>query len=65
MSIIHDGGIDREMTDEEIATAQAIKASALAQAEAQTDAQSAREVARQEVLDRLGLSATEVHLLLG
>ena len=65
MSIIHDGGIDREMTAEEIAIAEATKASALAQNKAEADAQAAREVARQEVLDRLGLSAAEVQLLLG
>ena len=37
----------------------------LAEWQAQADAQAAREVARQEVLDRLGLSADEVQLLLG
>lgn len=37
----------------------------LAEAEARAAAQAAREVARQEVLDRLGLSAAEVQLLLG
>ena len=37
----------------------------LAEAEAQAAAKAAREVARQEVLDRLGLSAAEVQLLLG
>ena len=37
----------------------------LAAAEAQAAAKAAREVARQEVLDRLGLSVAEVQLLLG
>lgn len=36
-----------------------------AEAEAKAEADAAREVARQEVLDRLGLSADEVQLLLG
>ena len=36
-----------------------------AEAEAQADAQAAREVDRQAILDRLGLSAAEVQLLLG
>ena len=34
-------------------------------AEAQVEAKAAREVARQAVLDRFGLSADEVQLLLG
>lgn len=37
----------------------------LAEWQAQADAQAAREVARQAVLERLGLSAAEVQLLLG
>ena len=36
-----------------------------AEAKTQAEAKAAREVARQEVLDRLGLSAAEVQLLLG
>ena len=51
----------RDATAEEAALIDAQKA----EAEAQADAQAAREVARQAVLDRLGLSAAEVQLLLG
>lgn len=51
----------RNATKEEAALIDAQKA----EAEAQADAQAAKEVARQEVLDRLGLSAAEVQLLLG
>lgn len=64
MSIIHDGGIDREMTEEEIATAQAIKASALAQTKANQKAITERETAKQAVLAKLGLTADEVAALL-
>ena len=51
----------RDATAEEAALIDAQRA----EAEAQVEAQAAREVARQEVLDRLGLSAAEVQLLLG
>ena len=51
----------RNATKEEAALIDAQRA----EVEAQADAQAAREVARQEVLDRLGLSAAEVQLLLG
>ena len=51
----------REMTNSEYAQWQADKA----EAEAKSEAKAVREVARQEVLDRLGLSAAEVQLLLG
>jgi hypothetical protein len=64
MSIIHDGGIDREMTEEEIAIAEAIKASALAQMQANETAITERENARQAVLDKLGLTADEIAALL-
>ena len=53
--------IDREMTDEEFAeyqADQAVQAAKLAEAEAKA-------TARQEILDRLGLSAEEAALLLG
>lgn len=51
----------RDATAEEAALIDAQRA----ETEAQADAQAAKEVARQEVLDRLGLSAAEVQLLLG
>jgi hypothetical protein len=50
----------RDATAEEAALIDAQKA----EAEALAEAEAAREVARQEVLDRLGLSAAEVQLLL-
>ena len=53
--------IDREMTAEEFAeyqADQAVQAAKLAEAEAKA-------TARQEILDRLGLSAEEAALLLG
>ena len=59
--IIFDGVEHREMTDAEYAQ----YVLDLAEAEARSEAQAAREVARQAVLDRLGLSAAEVQLLLG
>ena len=76
---INDNGVQRDMTKEEkdkyIKSSEALTEEkeaheawaviALAEAEAQAEAQAAREVARQAVLDRLGLSADEVQLLLG
>jgi hypothetical protein len=53
--------IDREMTDEEFAKAEALKAERAAkEAEAK-----AKATARQTILDRLGISAEEAQLLLG
>lgn len=51
----------RDATAEEAAVIDAQRAEAAAQVEAQA----ARDIARQAVLDRLGLSAAEVQLLLG
>jgi hypothetical protein len=53
--------IDREMTDSEFETYQADLAKLAAQ---QVEAK-AKAVARQEILDRLGLTADEAQLLLG
>ena len=53
--------IDREMNDAEFAQWQIDKANAQA---AQVEAE-AKEVARQAILDRLGLTADEAKLLLG
>ena len=58
--LIQDGNEVREMTAKEFAEYEQLQTE-LAAIES---AQSAREVARQEVLDRLGLSAAEVQLLL-
>ena len=58
---IFDGAEHREMTKAEHDQYKLDQAEATARAEAQA----AKEAARQEVLDRLGLSAAEVQLLLG
>ena len=52
---------DREMTADELAQYELDKA----EAEARTAAQTAKEVQRQAVLDKLGLSADEAAALLG
>lgn len=65
MSIIHDGGIDREMTAEEIAIAEATKAAALLTAEAEAAAIAVKAAAREALLDKLGITAEEAQLLLG
>ena len=64
MAIIHDGGIDREMTAEEIAIAEATKAAALRTAEAEAVALAAQAAAKQSILDRLGITADEARMLL-
>jgi hypothetical protein len=65
MAIIHDGGIDREMTADEISIAEAMKAEAIAQAEADSIAAAERAAKRQAVLDKLGLTQNEAAALLG
>jgi hypothetical protein len=65
MSIIHDGGTDREMTEQEIVAAEATKAEAIALAKAEAKAQADKATAKQAVLDRLGITADEAALLLG
>jgi hypothetical protein len=52
---------ERDQTDAELAQVEADKAEAQAQAEAQA----ARTVAREALLDRLGITADEAALLLG
>ena len=53
--------VDREMTDTEYVQYQADKTKAVADADAQT----AKQVARQAVLDKLELTADEAQALLG
>ncbi len=65
MATIHDGGIDREMTNEEVAIAEATKASALQVAELEAEAKAAKATAREALLNRLGITAEEAQLLLG
>jgi hypothetical protein len=59
--MINDGTQDREMTAEEIANYELV----VAQLEAVKAAAEAKAIARQAVLDRLGLSADEAAALLG
>jgi len=54
-------GVLREMTAQEITEYDAT----IAEAQKQTDAQTARQVARQAVLDKLGLTADEAAALFG
>lgn len=65
MSIIHDGGVDRAMTEQEIAAADKTKAEAIALAKAEAKALADKATAKQAVLDRLGITADEAALLLG
>ena len=62
---IFDGEITRPMTDVEYAQWQSDNAETEAQAVAQADAQTAKDLARQAVLDKLGLNADEAQALLG
>ena len=62
---INDNGTDRNMTASEEAAHKAYQQVAQAEAQAQADAVEAKQVARQAVLDRLGLTEQEAQLLLG
>ena len=62
---INDNGIDREMTADEETEHLAWVAKKQAAALAEADAQTAKETAREAVLDKLGLTADEVAALLG
>ena len=62
---INDNGIDRNMTADEEALHLANQQVAQAEAQARAEALEARQVARQAVLDRLGLTEQEAQLLLG
>jgi len=64
MSITHDGGTDREMTEQEIEAADKTKAEAIALAKAEAKAQADKATARQAVFAKLGLTADEVTTLL-
>jgi hypothetical protein len=65
MPIIHDGGTDREMTEQEIVAAELTKAQAIASAKAEANVVADKAKAKQAVLDKLGLTADEVTALLG
>ena len=61
----NDNGVDRDMTADEVIAHQAFQVTATAELKARTDAETARQVARQVVLDKLGLTADEAKVLLG
>ena len=62
---IFDGDNVRDMTDDEIATNELIKKGAADSAAAEAKAKNDQVIAKQAVLDRLGITADEVALLLG
>lgn len=62
---INDNGVERDMTEAEQAAHEAWAIVSQAEAKALADAQAAKTVARQAVLDKLGLSADEAQALLG
>jgi len=61
----NDNGLDREMTATEVAEHLAWAKTVEAQNVLEADAQAVRQVARQAVLDKLGLTQDEAQLLLG
>ena len=65
MMKIFDGEKMRDMTQEEIANYEIVCAERQAEAQARVDAAEAKAVARQVVLDKLGLTEQEAQLLLG
>ena len=62
---INDNGIDRNMTASEEAAYLAWSVIAQAEAVARAEAQTAKDAARQAVLDKLGLTQDEAQALLG
>ena len=62
---INDNGVDRDMTDTELAEYDAWSTIALIEHEQQQQAAAAKSAARQAVLDKLGLTADEAQALLG
>ena len=62
---INDNGVDRDMTETELAEYQEAAKVAQAEAKAYTDAQAVKAAARQAVLDKIGLSDSEAAALLG
>ena len=56
---ISDNGVDRDMTTDEETAHKAFQVTATAELKARTDAETAKQVARQTVLDKLGLTADE------
>jgi hypothetical protein len=62
---INDNGIERDMTDDELATHQEWAKIKTEETKAETKAASDKAAARQAVLDKLGLTANEAAALLG
>jgi hypothetical protein len=62
---INDNGVDRDMTDTELAEYDAWSTVALIEHEQQQLAAAAKAAARQAVLEKLGLSKDEAQALLG
>ena len=62
---INDNGIDRDMTSSEEAAYLAWQVIAQAETQADADAKIAKQVARQAVLNKLGLTQDEAQALLG
>ena len=62
---IHDNGTDREMTTAEQTEHKANIKQILLDQQAQVEAQTAKQEARQAVLDKLGLTADEAAALFG
>ena len=65
MPITNYNGIEREMTEQEIAEYEATVEANETNKAAQAAAQAAKAAARQAVLDKLGLTANEAAALLG
>ena len=65
MTKILEGDIERDMTDEEIATNELILQGVTTSIATEAEAAAIKSAARQAVLDKLGLTADEVQLLLG
>ncbi len=62
---INDNGIDRDMTETELAEHETRQKTYAAKSKAEATAQADKAAARQIVLDRLGITADEAALLLG
>ena len=62
---INDNGIDRDMTAQEVAAHIISSNNYKAEKQIEADAQTAKQVARQAVLDKLGLTDDEAAALFG
>jgi hypothetical protein len=62
---INDNGVQRDMTEAEQEAHEAWAVIAQAEAEAHAEAHAAKQVAREALLTKLGITAAEAQLLLG